>query len=87
MKGKEIVGLSGYEGKLVWVEFEDPEAATCENCGACGSSVLANSVYRDGLYRVQGHLLVSPADPQVYFSEYIPRIQRFYAWVEEAQAE
>lgn len=80
MKGTKLNGLSGQEGTLVWVEFEDPDAATCENCGACGTASLANSVYKDGIYRVEGHFLVSPDDSSVYFHEFIPRIQGIYEW-------
>ncbi|MCH3971480.1 MAG: hypothetical protein LKE53_01705 [Oscillospiraceae bacterium] len=81
MKGKKLRDLSDKEGKLVWVEFENPDAATCENCGACGSARRANAVYKDGVYRVQGHFLVSPQDANVYFHEFIPRIIGFYEWM------
>lgn len=80
MKGKKLSGLTGREGTLVWVEFENPDAATCENCGACGAAREANSVYKDGVYRIEGHFLISPKDPSVYFHEFVPRIQGIYEW-------
>lgn len=83
MKGKKLSGLTGQEGKLVWVGFEDPCAASCENCGACGTASLANAVYKDGIYRVEGHFLVSPVDPKVCFNEFIPRIQELYEWLDD----
>lgn len=83
MKGKKLSGIKGMEGALVWIEFEDPCAATCENCGACGTAAAANSVYKDGVYRVEGHFLVSPEDKNIYFHEYVPRIQAIYEWKED----
>ncbi|ARP50856.1 MULTISPECIES: hypothetical protein [Caproicibacterium] len=83
MKGKKLKGLTGLDGKCVWVEFEDPDEATCENCGACGTSRLANAVYQDGVYRVEGHFLVSPQNPKLFFHEFIPRICGIYEWLPE----
>ncbi|HCA72202.1 MAG TPA: hypothetical protein DHW78_08955 [Ruminococcaceae bacterium] len=80
MKGKKLSSLSGQEGSLVWVEFENPDMATCENCGACGSARAANSVYKDGVYRVKGRFLVSPEDSDIYFHEFTPRIVGIYEW-------
>ncbi|WOC32944.1 MULTISPECIES: hypothetical protein [Caproicibacterium] len=82
MKGKKLAGLAGLDDALVWVEFENPDAATCENCGACGAASQANAVYRDGVYRVQGHFLVSQENPDVCLHEFIPRIQGIYAWTQ-----
>lgn len=82
MKKEKLPNLSGREGELVWVEFESADCASCENCGACGTARLANQVYQSGVYRVQGHFLVSPRDESLYFHEFIPRIQAFYAWEE-----
>jgi predicted molibdopterin-dependent oxidoreductase YjgC len=82
MKGQKLQTLSGQEGKLVWVEFQSADSASCENCGACGTARLANQVYHSGVYRVEGHFLVSPEDKNVYFHEFIPRIEAFYTWEE-----
>ncbi len=83
MKGKKLNGLSGADGSLVWVEFENPDAATCENCGACGAARQANSIYKNGIYRVSGHFLVSPENKNICFHEYIPRITAIYEWKSE----
>ena len=80
MKGNVIKNLKPYEGKLVWVEFGDPDACCCANCGACLSSDEEFQLYRSGVYRVEGHFLVAADAPETSFHEYTPRILAIYEW-------
>jgi hypothetical protein len=80
MKGKQIQNLADYNGKQVWVEFQDPNAVSCANCGACGLSDEEANLYVDGVYRVNGHFLVSDKDETKSFHEFSPRITAVYEW-------
>ena len=82
MKGKIISNIKNYDGRLVWVEFENPDAASCANCGACGPGGDEAELYRSGVYRVDGHFLVSPNEENVGFHEFTPRILAIYEWQE-----
>jgi hypothetical protein len=82
MKGKIIRDLKEYSGKLVWVEFENPDACSCANCGACGASIDEAHLYTSGTYRVEGHFLVSTKDAKQSFHEFTPRILSIYEWQE-----
>lgn len=82
MKGKIIRNLGDYNGKLVWVEFENPDAASCANCGACGTAALEAQCYESGVYRAEGRFLVSREDEKVSFHEFTPRIVAIYEWQE-----
>lgn len=82
MKGKIIHNLMEYSGKLVWVEFEDPDACSCANCGACRSSDAEADLYESGIYQVEGRFLISEKDPSVRYLEFMPRILAIYEWIE-----
>ncbi len=68
---------------MVWVEFENPDACSCANCGACGPSTSEAHLYLSDVYRVEGHFLVSPNDEGIRFHEFTPRILSIYAWQED----
>ena len=80
MKGKSIRTLENYDNQIVWVEFENPDAASCENCGACGPRGPEERCLPDGTYRVNGQFLVSLTDESVRFHVCMPRIQGIYEW-------
>lgn len=82
MKGKIIRNLTDYDQRLVWVEFENPDAVSCANCGACRSCGSEAQLYNSGVYRVSGHFLVSPQDENRRFHEFTPRILDIYEWRE-----
>lgn len=82
MKGKIISSLADHSGKLVWVEFENPDEVSCANCGACGSCDDEAHLYISGVYRVKGHFLISAADETVTYHEFTPRIVSIYEWQE-----
>lgn len=82
MKGKIIRDIKEYNGQLVWVEFENPDACSCANCGACRSSDAEAHLYTSGVYRAEGHFLVSPTDAKQSFHEFTPRILSIYEWIE-----
>lgn len=82
MKGNKISSLNDYNGKSVWVEFQDPNAVSCANCGACGLSEEEELLYKDGVYRVEGHFLTSLTDAKQSFHEFSPRIVAVYEWQE-----
>ena len=82
MKGKIINNIKDYGGRLVWVEFENPDAASCANCGACGLGDAEAHLYPSGVYRVDGHFLVSPEEGTLSFHEFTPRILAIYEWQE-----
>lgn len=82
MKGKIIHDLKKYENQYVWVEFENPDACSCANCGACRSSDAESHIYASGVYRVEGHFLISAKDKNVRYHEFIPRILNIYEWTE-----
>lgn len=82
MKGKLIKNLTKYNGEPVWVEFENPDACSCANCGACGPSGAEAQLYKSGVYRAEGHFLVSESDAALSFHEYTPRILAIYEWLE-----
>lgn len=78
MKGKLIYSLDRYDGKTVWVKFENPDAASCENCGACGPRGPEERIFPDGLYQVDGQFLISLTDKSLSVHECSPRIQAIY---------
>ncbi|MGX8701059.1 hypothetical protein [Caproiciproducens sp.] len=82
MKGKIIRNLTDYNGKPVWVEFENPDACSCANCGACRSSDAEAHLYTSGVYRAEGHFLVSLTNEEHRFHEFTPRILAIYEWQE-----
>ena len=82
MKGSIICNLGEHNGELVWVEFENPDACSCANCGACGASQEEAHLYHSGVYRAEGHFLVSPGDVSLRFHEFTPRILSIYEWQE-----
>jgi len=82
MKGNKICNLTDYNGKRVWVEFQDPNAVSCANCGACGLSEEEENLYTDGVYCADGHFLVSLTDARHSFHEFSPRIVAVYEWQE-----
>lgn len=81
MKGQLIRDLKKYNGRLVWVEFENPDGCSCANCGACRSSDAEAHLYASGVYRAEGHFLVSPHQEDS-FHEFTPRILAIYEWLE-----
>lgn len=81
MKGKIIRSLKDYDGKPVWVEFENPDACSCANCGACRSSDAEAHLYTSGVYRAEGHFLVAENEKD-RFHEFTPRILAIYEWLE-----
>ncbi|HEX2985286.1 MAG TPA: hypothetical protein VHO71_00560 [Caproiciproducens sp.] len=82
MKGSIIHNLQEYNNKLVWVEFENPDAVSCANCGVCGISDSEAALCSSGVYRLEGHFLVSPRQEEVRVHEYMPRIVAIYEWHE-----
>lgn len=82
MKGKIIQNLQDYNGSLVWVEFENLDACSCANCGACGPATSEAHLYSSDVYRAEGHFLVSTKDEKISFHEFTPRIIAIYEWQE-----
>lgn len=82
MNGKIIHNLKEYNQKLVWVEFENADTVSCANSNAYGLSGDEAQTYLSGLYRVDGHFLVSQKDTSLSFHEFTPHILAIYEWQE-----
>lgn len=82
MRGKIIRNLMAYNGGMVWVEFQNPGACSCANDGTCCLSGAELQLYQNGVYRAEGHFLVSPTDIGISFHEFTPRILTIYEWQE-----
>jgi len=82
MKGKIIHNLKEYTEKLVWVEFENSETVSCANANAYGLRGDETQTYLSGLYRVDGHFLVSQKDKSLSFHEFTPHVLAIYEWQE-----
>ena len=80
MKGKVIRSLESHNGEIVWVDFENPDQASCENCGCCGPKGPEDRCYTSGLFRVDGQFLVSAADSGVTIHQCMPQILTIYEW-------
>ena len=82
MKGKIIRKLKDYDDKTVWVEFESMETASCATGDAYGLSGTESQLYASGIYRVEGHFLISQKDTNLRFHEFTPHIVTIYEWQE-----
>jgi hypothetical protein len=80
MKGKIIRNLKEFNKKLVWVEFGDPNTVGCANDDDYALGGVEAQLYSSGVYRVDGHFLVSQKDANLSFHEFIPRIIAVYEW-------
>lgn len=80
MKGKIIRNLRDYNGKTVWVEFGEQITVGCANDHNCGLGDAKEKLYTSGLYRVEGHFLISQKDKSISLQEFTPDIIAICEW-------
>jgi len=82
MKGKMIKSIQEYDGRPVWVEFGSENTVGCANDDDYALGGTEVQGYTSGIYRVEGHCLVSLTDAKQSFHEFTPRIFAIYEWQE-----
>ena len=82
MRGKIIKDLKRYNEKKVWVEFGDSNTVGCANDDDYALGGVESQLYSSGVYRVEGHFLVSTKDANISFHEFAPHISAIYEWQE-----
>ena len=80
MKGKIIRSLKEFDKKLVWVEFGDTNTVGCANDDDYALGGVEAQLFSSGVYRVEGHFLVSQNDVNLSFHEFTPCIIAVYEW-------
>ena len=80
MKCKIIYNLREFNKKLVWVEFRAPDTVGCANDDDYALGGVQMQLYSSGVYRVEGHFLVSSKDVNLSFHEFTPHILAIYEW-------